>query len=339
MTGAASFAQITITEWDIIGYGEFIDRATDTMPTISHGLGGADQTWNYSTGLTPHLTENFGFGSASWYPGYSEFPDANLGSYNSADGSTVFINKHTDAIDLLGFYGDIAGTGNDEAIVFDPYERLISFPSTYETEFFNSYTFTLTIDGAAFSVDSVVIESSTDKTSNIDAWGEITTPLGTFETIRQYTYKATTNVINAYLMGASVFNDTEVIEEHIYSFWTNDANSRFIVLEYTYDPNLDEITEATWQTSSPILSVEENTLSAKHVYPNPASETLFIEFAEDGVYDYEIVDALGRTVKTGEFSDAKNSLSVIDLENGIYSLHLINKGLNQLNVQRFVIQH
>mgnify|MGYP002628668346 CR=1 FL=1 len=340
MTSATSFAQITINANDVIGYGEFIERTTDTIPAIAHGPAGVNQTWNFGTLLNAHTTEYFGFGAASWYAGDTEFPDANLAVNDPASNTTVFVRKTVDALDIMGVYGDLFGTGSDEALVFDPFDRLITFPSTYETEFFNSYTFDLTLDGAAFSVDSVVANNTTDKTSNFDAWGTVTTPFGTFDVIRQYVYESSTTEINAFLLGFPVFSDTQVDETHTYFYWTNNAGSRYAVLEYTYDPLTDIVTEAIWQSSAPVLSLEEDgiSVSSLNIFPNPTSESLTIEVDGLGAHNFEIVDGLGRTSLKGNMEGNVTAISVAALENGIYTVRLTNNSTNQVTVQRFVVQ-
>lgn len=340
MTGATSFAQITINASDVIGYGEFIERTYDTIPAIAHGPAGVNQTWNFGTLLNAHTTENFGFGAASWYTGDTEFPDANLAINDAGSGTTAFFRKNSDALDLMGVYGDIFGTGTDEALVFDPFDRLISFPSTYETEFFNTYTFDLTLDGSAFGVDSVVANNQTDKTSIFDAWGTVTTPFGTFDVIRQYVYESSSTDINAYLSGFPVFSETQVEETHTYYFWTNNAGARYAVLEYTYDPLTDMVTQAIWQSAAPVLSLEEEgmPISTLNLFPNPTSESLTIEVDGLGAHNFEIVDGLGRTALKGSMDGNVTAISVAALDNGIYTVRLTNNTTNQATVQRFVVQ-
>lgn len=340
MTGAASFAQVGVNANNIIRFGEFVERTVDTLPAIAHSPAGTDQTWNYAGLLNSHTTSEFGLGAPSWYDGDEEFPDANLASYNAADGSTIFLKKDTDALDILGVYADFSGTGSPQALVFNPYDRLITFPSTYETEFFNTYTYKLTIDGSAFGVDSIVVQGTVDQTSNMDSWGEITTPLGTFDAIRQYAYEFSTTIIDAYSFGASVFNDTQTEETHTYSFWTNDAGARYTVLEYTYDPGSDMVMEVTWQSGAPYLSVQEEGLPTASVrlYPNPATDVITIDLNVEGKYDFEVIDGLGRRVLTGTIEGSTAPISVSKLENGIYTIHLLNTSTNQVNVERFVVQ-
>ena len=338
LTGGASFAQITINANDIIGFGEFVELTTDTIPTIIHTANGPDQTWNY-TSLNSHVVSEFGFGAPSWYDGDLEFPNATLAWFDIETNTTAFFNKSIDALDVLGIYGDFLETGTPQALKFDQFDRQVSFPSTYQTEFFNTYTFGFTLDGAAFSLDSVVIDGTSDKTSLVDAWGTLTTPFGTFDVIRQAVYEATTTVVDGYLFGASVFNDTQVEETYTYTFWTNDAGSRYAVLEYTYDPAISAITEVTWQSGAPTLSIQEagEIANIVNVFPNPANDQLTIEVAE-GNYEVAIIDAIGREVSTLHIDSSNNRIATTNLSNGVYSLRISSES-GVVDVQRFVVQH
>lgn len=61
-------------------------------------------------------------------------------------------------------------------------------------------------------------------------------------------------------------------------------------------------------------NISEITVSALNFYPNPASENIAIENANDG--NYQILNSLGQVVKAGSVSDSK--ISLLDLEAGSY---------------------
>ena len=327
--------QITINATDIIGFAEYVELADDTIPSISHTAGGPNQTWNFSGQLNNHGTNSFGFTTASFFDGYLEFPNAPFGS--GQGNSSIFLNKTPESLDLFGIYGDFLGTGNPESLKFDSLDRLMTFPSTYETEYFNSYTSNLSIDASAFGLDSAVIDIQSDKTSIIDAWGTLTTDFGTFEVIRQYVYEVTTNVTNGYLFGASVFNDTQTDETHRYVYWTNDPTSKYVVLEYDYNPFADIVNSATWQIGSPVLSVPFNNLMTTKIFPNPCAENLSIEFPTNEVFEFVIYNSLGQNISTGKVSNGQH-ISVVNLDNGNYILELRNSnGHKEFN--KFVVYH
>ncbi len=76
-----------------------------------------------------------------------------------------------------------------------------------------------------------------------------------------------------------------------------------------------------------------NYLSFK-IYPNPVSETLFIETNEP-IIDYILIfDAYGRLLKKSQIT---SSVSVSDFPKGIYWLEILDKYKNRLGVSSFII--
>ena len=72
----------------------------------------------------------------------------------------------------------------------------------------------------------------------------------------------------------------------------------------------------------PNLGVNENTTENIAVYPNPAINT--VQFNGNDTYEYSIMNALGQVVSSG--TTANQSISVSDLETGMYTIVLNNQG-------------
>jgi hypothetical protein len=175
-------AQITVNSGHLMNAGESVSIGIDTAPSIGHTAAGANQTWNYAD-LSDYETDEFELGAPTWYAGYQNFPEANLGSVDG-EGFSTFYRKNNQAFDLLGVYGDIFGNGEPIPISFEPEYRLLSFPSTFGTEFSNTSIISLTFP-ADFPFETITVKITFERESLIDSWGTITTPFGTFNTIRQ----------------------------------------------------------------------------------------------------------------------------------------------------------
>lgn len=68
-----------------------------------------------------------------------------------------------------------------------------------------------------------------------------------------------------------------------------------------------------------------------NAYPNPMADELIIEVttANDNRLAYILVDALGRTVLTGNLNNSKATINTSNLEKGFYSINIMNeKGMN-----------
>ncbi len=174
-------AQIFITSAHFIDVSDVVQIGIDTNPSITHTPAGPDQTWDYGE-LNDYETDFIALGMAEWFSGASSFPEATLGTQDE-EGTQIFFRKNTEAFDLIGVYGDVFGMGEQSALGFSPYQRQLTFPSTYGTTFTNVSTINLTIEDFE-GLDSLVVTIVTHRFSEMDAWGSLSTPFGTFDAIR-----------------------------------------------------------------------------------------------------------------------------------------------------------
>ncbi|MBI3133174.1 MAG: T9SS type A sorting domain-containing protein [Bacteroidetes bacterium] len=82
------------------------------------------------------------------------------------------------------------------------------------------------------------------------------------------------------------------------------------------DPHNYIINQAGTVTENTSLVSLTEEYQAMNVYPNPASEKLIIESAENT--PYQLINAMGQIVSTGNFAAGKNTLDISTLSNGIY---------------------
>ena len=76
----------------------------------------------------------------------------------------------------------------------------------------------------------------------------------------------------------------------------------------------------------PMLALGINEINERFsIYPNPAKNSLQVEFSNnEQVASMQIVDIAGHTVKTFQRIKSKESLSISDLENGVYFVKINN---------------
>jgi hypothetical protein len=328
-----SFSQITITENNVIGVSDVIEQGIDTSGIFIHPQGGNDQEWDFLN-VQEHLSDVLAIGAAQWFNGASYFPDANVATEGD-DGNEIFLRKNSDALDLLGIYGDLFDSGDDEAIYFDPQNRIISFPSTMGTTFTNTFSFSF-VNYDVPNIDSMTIELTTEQNSEIDGWGEVTTPFGTFEVIRQVVQEIQTVDITGYLFGNAIFTDQEEVTSYISRYWSNDPNTGFPVVEYNFDPVSNEISgHIDWMKSAPISQVAENTFSAVQLYPNPATDKVSIVGVTQGQYIL-IFDLLGNEVMHSIAQTESETLSISKLKTGSYFVKVYDASGEAIGVKKLV---
>lgn len=346
--GIIAHAQITINDTHIVGIGDAVEQSVDTLgnTVTSIGPAGANQTWNF-TSMTEHYVDTSFFENHTSYPGAGSISNANLGMRSSADDSSwIFLNKGTTGLFVVGQSGYI----ESQLVTLDYASTIITFPSTMGTNYsgnwwgkmFQQYV-------GQFGIDSVRLTRGASTSSNIDAWGNVTTPFGTFASLRQnitdinidtiWLYQAGSwNVIDPFT--AALFGVNPITHDTINTarWWTDDPNSKFPVLEMEYENN-GNVTRVMWQKNSPFVGVEEmNAKPMFSLYPNPAKD--MINIATDKIDNsiISIIDITGKEVKSIAFNTSNISLNISDLDAGVYFYSVRNRATGKVTqTNKFIV--
>lgn len=346
--GVIANAQITINDTHLVGIGDAVEQAVDSLGGSIANIGpsGANQTWNF-TSMTEHFVDTLFFENHTSYPGAGSISNANLGMRSSTeDSSWIFLNKGTTGLFVVGQ----SGYQQAQLVTLSFPGTIVTFPSTMGTNYSGNWW------GIIFQqyfgqqgIDSVRLTRGASTSSNIDAWGNVTTPFGTFASLRQnitdinidtiwvYEFGAW-NVLDAFraaLLGLSpITNDTI----NTARWWTDDPNSKFPVLEMEYENN-GNVTRVMWQKSSPFVGVEEmNAKPMFSLYPNPAKD--MINIATDKIDNsiISIIDITGKEVKSIAFNTSNISLNISDLDAGVYFYSVRNRATGKVTqTNKFIV--
>lgn len=325
MLAASLSAQITVNSWQFLGPSEVVLIGNDDEPSITHTAPGPNQTWDYGE-LNDYGSEFVAFGPAQWFPGHQSFPNANYGS--EEDGTSIFFLKNNEAFDLLGVYGDVLGTGQNQALAFTPNQRQLAFPMTYGQTWQNTSVlkFTITdLSDLGIPGDSMVVTVTTHRTGSVDAWGTLNTPLGSFSVLRQHLKDSTIQNVRVFTFGLPLVNQSETAVSHSYSFLSNTANTKYFLVQYNYDPSTEELTGVQWQMSAPVASTEShNILAEPEIYPNPCQDGFAIKNLQAGD-NVSIVNTSGQIVSTYSVSNKNMMFNTNELTSGNYLVIIQNK--------------
>ena len=350
-------AQITLLDTDIIGIGDDVEQAHDTIPGgITIGSGGASQTWNFST-LSADKLDTLKFRNPSaGYPGYTSFPLANIVLVQPPQDSTwMYLTKNAAGL----FVDGQSQYQQGQLVTFPITTTIITFPSTMGTNYggvWNGVLFGIDVSAYPLGLDSLKITREATVTSNIDGWGNVTTPFGTFASLRQIVYEEDVDTTwekssstgmwtiispaTIAALGAFGFpvNDISYDTTRTARWWTNDPSSKFPLVEMNYEAN-GNVNEITWQKSSPTVSVQEQAqaVSGVMLYPNPAKNEITIETGLTNNNTIEIMDVTGKLVANHNFKSNKITLSVANLDNGVYFYNIYDAERNILHSNKFVI--
>lgn len=346
-----SFAQITVMDTDLIDVGDVIYQATDSVPgsVITPGNPGANQTWDFSSLQVMDL-DTLEFISPSGTPFANMHPTANL--CIDDDDEFVYIEKNSNGVSIVGV---------DTIQITLP---LLPLPLIYGM----SQTFgpTVVMDNAmenafipdslalyitnfqAQKVDSFGIQVEVQTDFDVDAYGFVTIPLGTYDALRLKTNQITTTSFFVYctdtLLGGGAANgwysipsqfwpsEVEVITS--YQWWTNDPVARFAVAEIEVDSvgNVEDVQFLTIPQTSSVLNLENIHVN---VYPNPTSTDLMVKTDLINC-SYNLIDVKGSKLLCNEF----NNSTIIDLSSylsGTYFLQIYTEEGN-VTTKRIVVE-
>ena len=332
--GLNSFGQITVTNTDLMNVGDIIYQAydDDAASSISLGNAGPNQIWDFSA-LQVIEYDTTEFIDPVGTPFGADHPTANL--CIDDNGEYIYINKNAQSLSLVGFddypypiivaplplaYGQSTILGS--VVIMD---------SVLENSFLPDSMAVFITLGQAQQIDSIkiLIESSTE--FNVDAFGDVIIPMGTFDALRLKTDDVTTTDYFVYCsdtifgngswypMPAAIF-PSEVEITSSYSWWTNDPLVKFVLVQIEVD-SVGGINAVDFMHSPLPSSVTDLSSNNFNIYPIPATNNLTIEAQNNEFTSLNLVDVTGKVILKKEFTQS-TSLDVSHIAKGMYYLNL-----------------
>lgn len=330
-----SFGQITIDEWDLVGPGDEITQNTDTLPSIAFPAAGTNMTWDMSA-LNNHTQIVINFVAPGELNNASSFPNSNIAGLNP-DGFEVYFEKDATGLRNVGIAGDFFGTG-DKQIHINPADELIRFPANYNDSYTTTTSQYFSVLGSEVGspLDSIVSISSTDKTVDIDGWGSVTTPYGTFEALRMNEMSIKTDSSWAYSFGIQTLVNNSIDTSYSLVFWSNNPGTKFPLVELDLDSG-GNVLSVEWLAGATVASLEENTPNASSVYPNPASNEVNVNLDGPTNATFVMYDLNGKEVMSTVVSNT-SAVNVSGINEGLYVYKVISNN-TELKTGKITIKH
>lgn len=280
-------------------------------PSVDEGPAGENQFWDYSMVMADQ-SQSGSFAIPSETPFGNNYPDADLvGVIPDPQGETfIYYDFASDGIYTLGL--EISGVGSQP--YSDPRKDLIT-PLTY----LDTYS-----DIAIFTNNSgpILVENESDFSVDVDAYGTIVTPGGTYENVlRLHSVEFTVSTIDVGI-GEPIENESQ-IEAYI---WVIDGYP--IPVFQTFEQSIMGIVVnegSRYVTGTPLSTKEYNTLSGVNLYPVPAVDFVNLDMGDNqiGEATIRIFDIRGAVIK--EFTQGMAQVTrfdVSDLPSGFYSINI-----------------
>lgn len=358
---ATSFAQIVINESDMPVVGDTIRSSifigTDSLYGANYMTTGADHNWNFAnigwdlqkvdtfmlpadTYFASHFTTN---SNLSTPISISDLPiPANIPVELTVQNAYAYFNASSTKFEQIGMGAkvgipviSIPPTATysiyDSSDVF--YKLPLAFTNKDTTN--SHYLFSLNL-GLIYG--SVNIYESKKRINEVDGWGSITTPLGTFDAIR--------------LKSVSFIKDSMIIQAMSIDTMTERLMIEYIWLTKTHHIPVMKVTENINNTDVRVTvqyidnyklprnwSINENNQeSVLNIYPNPCKDFVKIVYNASNNANISVFDMYGNKVSERSINpNSTTDINVSEYAKGIYTAR-ITDSKNKPVTKLFVVQ-
>lgn len=360
--GIGANAQITYNGTTMAGLGDTVFLAEDTSHASSLDIGDAtgDQVWDF-TSVMEEKPDGAILEQPSTAPLFNLFPDADFVANDIYEDSVhLFFKKTATALDIVGIV-EYDSNGNPTPGELSGTWRFMQFPAQFETTFSSvvlrdTSTFELGVDfdsiGPHPFIDSIRTAFKFSFYNEIDAWGEVQLPQGSFDAIRQKTYSVLETKSDCYYDSAwheftplmLLFLDDvqyDTTTDAIYRWWTADEKVNLYVCQIETDTNgmPESSFSYTKETPTEPAGITSTKVRRVTVYPNPSSEVLNVKFSVPTVAVATLYDVNARAVLFQELGGSDTEIQISELPVGVYMLQLTDQsgkliGLKKVQVSR-----
>jgi len=327
-----SIAQITITVDDLLDVGDSAVLAVvNSAPTgFDPGPAGPNQHWDF-TNLHKDTVNVLKFISPADTPYGSEFPFSNvavegfvedLGVQGWAYGTR---NAYAFTIDGAGGSYD---TFEDIVVPFDPPEVMFDFPVNYLDSRQQTSIIDVRIDSPEPTADSIRVKISTTVDSQVDAWGEISTPVWTGQVLRFRDVRTTIDSVWIKVLFLWIFLESNENIGVMYKYMANDVG--YPVMTFNADTSDTNFSGINYHLDAGVGETElaiQDQLSFE-VFPNPANDVLTCQFEYTFEGELHIYDIYGRQVyqKRVTTNQQQARIDVSAFPKGMYQLVAMANG-------------
>jgi len=328
-------SQITLSVADFANSGDTVRISQSAGTGLDFASTGANYTWDFSalSATSQYLKEYnpIGFASllvfgtygpvaptnyrASYFNPTNDLPLDQLSQFLPVSLSDLnqYTKRMTDSITSLGY--SIAVNGQGVPFKSDTIETRYKLPLNYnDSHYSRGYTY--------IDLNPVIdfrIKQYRQRTTNVDGWGTVTTPKGTFQALRVRHDIAEIDSVYQTFFGAGQWFGTPPIQRTEYEWFAN--GEKEWVLKATETNGTVNQVEYREDYLGLDASLSESTLEAS-VGPNPAQETLFID-AKSPLNFIQIFDCTGRMVGSTTLNNVLNyTLDINALHAGAYRIIL-----------------
>lgn len=349
--GLTSYSQITITSADLPVADDTVLVSVSTQySTVDFNSTGANQVWDFS-GLVADSQKidtfyNLSGASFTYLAVFdNQFTNPTYASdyYNTLSGNAipavpggvitidnpVFFTKNSSSnSSIVGLGLEINGV--EVPAQADTIDVVYHYPMNYNDSWDSTSYIYLDLN----PVFDGIFKRHQSRSSQVDGWGQITTPFGTFDALRvKSTVTYTDSVYVDFGFGGS-WNAAPTPQDVEYTWWTN--NNKIPVLKIVAQGGTATTIEYRDHEVVIGANIDEGNSIDFGIYPNPANEVVSISINENSISLIEIMDISGKIIYSNQTNTGTETIDVSAWEKGVYLVRLTND--NKVSTQSLVIK-
>jgi hypothetical protein len=341
-------SQITLLNTDFADGMDTVRISVTVDPSIDFSYTGANSSWDYSN-LTPtsqllrdykdlssaSFLVNFMYGpsaplvyQASNFLSSSSIPLDQISTFLPVTISDVYQYSKNSANSITSVGLSINVDGNEVPFRSDTIETRYELPSNFG-DAYNSRGYT-NLDMNPFY--NAIWRQYRQRSSNVDGWGNIVTPYGTFDVLRIDHFITELDSIYFEVSGFPLAVELPIPDSHIYEWWTNGEKEPILRITTVVQGANETVTNIEYRDIYRGLDAGVDEKLIDHtIFPNPATNELNIFGLNQYPTNYSVVSLEGKTVLNGFISAENNSIDVSALAPGKYQLIIFQNGIAYSN--------
>ncbi len=319
-----AISQITINQNDMPSQGDSLHVSFAAgVGSVNHTLSGPNYYWDFSS-LVPFAQQLYRFESPTALP------------FNFLS-SVAFLNPSPDSLPVIGgipsnftdyFKNGSSGyrqngmtfqfltlTSFQIPVVFTQNDYVYRFPLNYGNVDSSDAAYAINFPPLPY------IGQTIHRENNVDGWGTLVTPYGTFMALRIVSVIQRIDTIS--LDSVTAFSIVRPLEIE-YKWLANGIKIPVLEVDAQLLFNTEVVTNVVYRdvynNTLPQVGINDNQqlISASSVYPNPATQNCFANFTLQGaaMVEIELTDISGRVIRSfgKEMSLAGNNNRLLNLE-------------------------
>lgn len=325
-------AQITLNNSDFADGGDTVRMSSTTDPSIDFLSTGANYTWDFSGLVAESQTlKNYNdLGNASalvqfLFGGFAPtnyqatnmvasdaLPLDQIGTFLPVNISEVNqVSKNSsDSITSIGFSVTVDGT--EVPFRSDTIETRYKFPANFG-DVYSSRGYSNLDMNPIF--DAIWIQYR-QRNSNIDGWGQITTPFGTFDALRiRHLIQEQDSI---YIGQFGNWIALPIPPSNVYEWWTNGQLEPILRITTSDFGGTETVTGIEYRDNyDPALASVDELVGEVNVYPNPTHNELNLEGLSTGS-TYFVLSSDGKAIQSGIVQSELHTVALNEMEAGSY---------------------